>query len=405
MLINQIFEIDSCDDAELGIKRTSKLEYRISYDDEKEMKAIVFIIGGMGANANISFLDFDREYIAKKFDVVTVNVFYHCFSMRFSKDVKYSAIKIFTSEDLEKLGEALFSVGINFSDLTIRNSLQYAILLEQRITQLKETGRLPMEYRAVITSTFIPPNEEYQNYALMPAIDHINVLKDLMKKFPNFKNLPKIYGGGSYGGVVALMCSKIAPWYVDGIIDNSLAVLPPLKRLIGREIGECEYVEGSKNLIIEFFLKSYWTRKDINSPYYLHNENYIIRSFLNKEHLILQHKINSNIIYVSYHSKHDTFTPADYKIQLYEFYKFLKLDATLNLIKDESQVDGKFIKSLEHGLRMTDKALFRKELSLMLEKLQGRKSLMQENSISYPCENKVFTFKDVGDKFELEIKD
>ncbi|EIB81393.1 MULTISPECIES: DUF2920 family protein, partial [Campylobacter] len=25
--------------------------------------------------------------------------------------------------------------------------------------------------------------------------------------------------------------------------------------------------------------------------------------------------------------------------------------------------------------------------------------------ISYPCGNKVFTFKDVGDKFELEIKD
>ncbi|ECL4422921.1 DUF2920 family protein, partial [Campylobacter jejuni] len=48
---------------------------------------------------------------------------------------------------------------------------------------------------------------------------------------------------------------------------------------------------------------------------------------------------------------------------------------------------------------------FRKELPLMLEKLQKRKSLMQENSISYPCGNKVFIFKDAGDKFELEIKD
>ncbi len=39
------------------------------------------------------------------------------------------------------------------------------------------------------------------------------------------------------------------------------------------------------------------------------------------------------------------------------------------------------------------------------EKLQKRKSFMQENSISYPCGNKVFIFKDVGDKFELVIKD
>ncbi|HEF3461735.1 TPA: DUF2920 family protein, partial [Campylobacter coli] len=29
MLINQTFEIDSCDDVELNIKRTSKFEYRI----------------------------------------------------------------------------------------------------------------------------------------------------------------------------------------------------------------------------------------------------------------------------------------------------------------------------------------------------------------------------------------
>ncbi|MBZ7959053.1 DUF2920 family protein, partial [Campylobacter molothri] len=79
MLINKTYEISSCDDVELNIKRTSKLEYHMTYDDEKQMKAIVFVIGGYGANANISFLDFDREYIAKKFDVVVVNVFYHCF--------------------------------------------------------------------------------------------------------------------------------------------------------------------------------------------------------------------------------------------------------------------------------------------------------------------------------------
>ncbi len=84
MLINQTFEIDSCDDVELGIKRTSKLEYRISYDDEKDIKAIVFIVGGFGANANISFLDFDREYIAKNFDVVGT-----CFLSLFLCKTKY----------------------------------------------------------------------------------------------------------------------------------------------------------------------------------------------------------------------------------------------------------------------------------------------------------------------------
>ncbi len=39
----------------------------------------------------------------------------------------------------------------------------------------------------------------------------------------------------------------------------------------------------------------------------------------------------------------------------------------------------------------------------MLEKLQGRKSFMQENSISYPCGDQKFIFEDDKDKFTLII--
>ncbi|EAL9709217.1 DUF2920 family protein, partial [Campylobacter coli] len=93
-----------------------------------------------------------------------------------------------------------------------------------------------------------------------------------------------------------------------------------------------------------------------------------------------------------------------FKQQTMQILKILGYDVSLNLI-DENKIDGKFIKNLDHGCGIPDKALFRKELPLMLKKLQGRKSFMQENSISYPCGNKVFIFKDVGDKFELVIKD
>nr|WP_261006423.1 DUF2920 family protein [Campylobacter jejuni] len=195
MLINQTFEIDSCDDVELGIKRTSKLEYRISYDDEKDIKAIVFIVGGFGANANISFLDFDREYIAKKFDVVAVYVFYHCFCHRRSNIEKYSAITMFTKEDVSNLSQALLDIGIKI-DVDIQNAHQCYELLNQNITTLKSQGRLAQNYQAKLSSTFIPPNGDYQNFGIMPAIDHINALKDLVKRFPKFADLPKIYGGG-----------------------------------------------------------------------------------------------------------------------------------------------------------------------------------------------------------------
>ncbi|EAJ6790123.1 DUF2920 family protein [Campylobacter coli] len=402
MLINQTFEIDSCDDVELGIKRTSKLEYRISYDDEKEMKAIVFIIGGYGANANIHFLDSYRNYIAKNFDVVTINVFYHCFCQRRSDVLKYDASAKFLEEDLENFSKVLNDFNIDSRNLNSNNALEYYHHLDHYITTLKSQGKLAQNYQAKFTSTFIPPNGDYQNYGIMAAIDHINALKDLVKCFPKFADLPKIYGGGSYGGYLALLIAKIAPWYVDGVIDNSGSAVPPLNYILGREMESgCDYVLNSSHILIQCFLKTHWTRKE-NSPYFFNNENYFIRTLLNKDHLILQSQKNKNIIYVSYHSKEDSLTPANFKEQTMQILKILGYDVSLNLI-DENKIDGKFIKNLDHGCGIPDKALFRKELPLMLEKLQGRKSLMQENSISYPCGNKVFTFKDVENQLKLII--
>ncbi|ETC95376.1 DUF2920 family protein [Campylobacter coli] len=403
MLINQTFEIDSCDDVELNIKRTSKLEYRISYDDEKDIKAIVFIVGGFGANANISFLDFDREYIAKNFDVVAVHVFYHCFCQRRSDVEKYSAFTMFTKDDVSNLSQALLEIGVNIN-VNLENAQQCYELLNQNITTLKSQRKLAQNYQAKFTSTFIPPNGDYQNYGIMAALDHINALKDLVKRFPKLADLPKIYGGGSYGGYLALLIAKIAPWYVDGVIDNSGTVLPLLRYIIGRDLEQFDFIFNHPNTLIEMFTKTYWTREDENSPYFFANENYMIRSLLNSSHLIIQVNVNKNIVLVSYHSSKDEFNTSKDKQTLFLVYKELGYDATLHLIKDESEIDGRFIKDLNHGMRITDRALFRKELPLMLEKLQKRKSFMQENSISYPCGNKVFTFKDVGDKFVLCIK-
>ncbi|EAH8542103.1 DUF2920 family protein [Campylobacter coli] len=403
MLINQIFEIDSCDDEELEIRRKSKLEYRVSYDDEKEMKAIVFMVRGFGANKNISFLDFDREYIAKKFDVVVINVFYHCFSHRQSIEPRYSASVTFQDKDIQNLKFAFDRLGINFKydSTNILGSLGY---LDNIIQDLKNQDKIGVDFKLSLTGTLVPPNGEYQNYGIMAAIDHINALKDLVKRFPKFAHLPKIYGGGSYGGYLSLLVAKVAPWYVDGIIDNSGAVLPLLISIIGNDLNTGDFIFREKNIDLFCSTVTHWTRTDDASPYFFGNENYMIRALLNSSHLQIQTKNNNNIIFISYHSAKDGFGTSKDKETLFEIYKALGYDAKLHLIKDESQIDGRFIKDLKHGMRITDKALFRKELPLMLEKLQGRKSLMQEKSISYPCGNKAFTFKDVGNKFELAIK-
>ncbi|ECR2865533.1 DUF2920 family protein [Campylobacter jejuni] len=403
MLINQTFEIDSCDDVELNIKRTSKLEYRISYDDEKDIKAIVFVIGGYGANANISFLDFDREYIAKNFDVVVVHVFYHCFCARQSIDQKYNPKLIPNQDDLERVNGILKNINLGHLSVNKDNFEQIIPLIEQKVNKMKQAGLVDESQKIELSCDFIPPNGDYQNYGIMAAIDHINALKDLVKRFPKFADLPKIYGGGSYGGYLALLIAKIAPWYVDGVIDNSGTVLPLLECIIGKDLSRPEFFFSDLNKLVGMFIKTYWTREDERLSYFFTNENYMIRSLLNSSHLTIQASVNKNIILVSYHSLKDPFNTAKDKQTLFLAYKELGYDATLHLIKDESEIDGRFIKDLNHGMRITDKALFRKELPLMLEKLQKRKSFMQENSISYPCGNKVFTFKDVENQLKLII--
>ncbi|EJG8402809.1 DUF2920 family protein [Campylobacter jejuni] len=402
MLINQTFEIDSCDDVELGIKRTSKLEYRISYDDEKDLKAIVFVIGGYGANANIYFLDSYRNYIAKNFDVVTINVFYHCFCQRRSDVEKYSTLADFTKDDLKLIEKVLRKYNIPCDQLANNTVVSHCEYLSEIMTELKMLNRLPYDFEERLSATFIPPNGDYQNYGIMAAIDHINALKDLVKRFPEFADLPKIYGGGSYGGYLSLLIAKIAPWYVDGVIDNSGVCLPFLAHILGRDMNQGEFVFEGDNNRIYCFVQKYWTR-NINSSYYFGDENYLIRAVLNSNHLKIQASMNNNTIFISYHSMQDMGAPVQNKIELYKCYQELGYDATLYLVKDENDIDGRFIKSLEHGLRMTDKALFRKELPLMLEKLQGRKFDMSKNSITYPCKDKQFIFKDKDDKFELEI--
>ncbi|EGK8129752.1 DUF2920 family protein, partial [Campylobacter lari] len=151
MLINQTYFIDSCDDVELNIKRESKLEYRITYDDSKQMKAIVFIIGGYGANANIHFLESYRKFIAKKFDVVAVNVFYHCFCQRVSDVDKYSATTTFMEDDLPFLKEVLENFKIPSSKLDTNNAHMHYDYLYNTITNLKEKKLLDVNYRVSLS--------------------------------------------------------------------------------------------------------------------------------------------------------------------------------------------------------------------------------------------------------------
>lgn len=405
MLVNETFFINSCDDEELDIKRTSKLEYRLSFDDEKEIKALVFITLGTGSNTNISFIDFDREYLAKNFPVAVVSVFYHCFCVRPNPtEERYSAKVNYENQDVINIFKTFKDFHFNPANSNPYEINRHLIDFNAYLSKLKQKSIMDKEARAVVSAIFYPPNDEYQNYGIMSAIDHINALKDLCKRYPKFKTLPKLWGGGSYGGYLALFIAKIAPWYVDAALDNSGSALPVLDYIIGRDLNKPEaHIKQWDNLWFNMFVKTKWNAKDENSPYFFSKEHYKIRSLLVSTHLELQAKKNEEQILISYHSKHDEFGTAKDKEILFNAYKELGLDATLHLIKDEKEIDKRYIKNLKHSLGMSDRALFRKELPPLLERFEGKKFRLKKDSISYICGNLTYTFKDKGDKFKLDF--
>ena len=408
MLVDESYEILSCDDIELGIKRSSPLSFYSCYDNAKDAKALLVIIPGLGEDSNLGYRANLMQTMAEAYDV---SVDYHCIGNRPQLGAKFGLDDI----DREILTRELSSIGINLPiDLKSIDCHEKVDLLlkflSKEITIRKERGILPADFRLNASITMVPTKNEYQNFGVMQAMDVLNAVLYTKKYINNakFEHLPVIMVGSSHGGYLAHMCAKIAPWLVDAVIDNSSYAIF-LWRLIGfgKEINFTNYFcFGTdtlyQNLYIYFFDKTYWTLNE-KSPYYFIDAREEIRNILNLDHLNVQSGYKKPI-YVSYHCICDKeIAPAKDKIELYEALKKLKFDATLHMIKDGSEVDGKFIKFLAHG--MSYKLLLQKELPSMMEKILSQKNKKSSKSIEYKCGDTIYKFSEVLDQINLEILD
>ncbi|OSQ25764.1 hypothetical protein CCON61_03590 [Campylobacter concisus] len=413
MLVDGSYEISSCDDIELGIKRSFPLSFYSCYDDAKDAKALLVIIPGLGEDSNLGYRANLMQTMAETYDVACISVDYHCIGNRPQLGAKFGLDDI----DREILTRELSSIGINLPiDLKSIDCHEKVDLLlkflSKEITIRKERGILPADFRLNASITMVPTKNEYQNFGVMQAMDVLNSVLYTKKYINNakFEHLPVIMVGSSHGGYLAHMCAKIAPWLVDAVIDNSSYAIF-LWRLIGfgKEIDFTNYFcFGTdtlyQNLYIYFFDKTYWTLNE-KSPYYFIDAREEIRNILDLDHLNVQSSYKKPI-YVSYHCIFDKeIAPAKDKIELYEALKKLKFDATLHMVKDESEVDGKFIKFLAHGMGMSYKLLLQKELPSMMEKILSQKNKKSGKSIEYKCGDMIYKFSEVLDQINLEILD
>ncbi|EPA5541504.1 DUF2920 family protein [Campylobacter coli] len=410
MIVSKTYEIDSCDDVELDIKRESKLEFKLWYDDEKEIKALVFIIPGLGGDVDENYREHLAEFVAGEFNVAVVSVNYHCIGNRPQTGSS------FFMDDIDKL-----ILKTSCEALNIQVNLDKLNSLEELSSTLKEVDHILEEqknqklinpnFKLSIHLSLQPTKNEYQNFGVMQAQDLLNAALYLKAHAPFDTmggGIPVIMIGSSHGGYLAHLAAKIAPWLVDGVLDNS-AYAKFLWRVVGfgKEIDFMQYSEFST---FDFFhhinthcsTKTFWTSNS-SSPRFFSPARRKIRNLLEEDHLLEQSKYLKTC-FISYHSLYDEYVSLKEKTMLYEELEKLGFDATLCSITKESQVDGKFIKNLNHGMGIPVKLLIKKELPLMLEKIkQNLKKDYKEKYISYPCEDLLYQFSEKDDKILLKI--
>jgi len=386
MIVTQTRQISSCHDFELDVARTTKLHYDIAYPSEGKADAVVFIIAGFGEDTNSEYLQKLRRYAAETFNVVAVSVYYHCFYSRPNNgaSLEFDDIDIAVLQDVIARYEVDFSAVQHITKEHVLEHLNAVFSARKKAQTMEESAQV------MVPMTLVPHNGEYQNFGLMQAVDHMNVLLDIQRHFDVVcEKTTTIFLGSSHGGYIASLCAKIAPQLVDVVIDNSSYVTPNLQYIVGKErnINAPEYLVYHKHLRLHCFVQTLWTT-NTQSPYCFSQDRYRIRDLSDTGHLHRHvEAAQGSIRYIAYHSTEDMLASPREKEQFYRNLQDLGFSATLHLV-DNSMIDGRFIKTLEHGMQMSIKELMNRELPQVLNDAprviqRGREFCCQCDTLTY----------------------
>ena len=409
MYQSKSYEITSTDDIELGIKRKSKLEFKVSFDDTKPMKALFVFINGIRSADYAGYEEHFAEFVVKEFEVAVLRVDYHCIGFRpqtgatFYMDKKDKEIFARQVNIIEKVCRTSIGLPQNFlNDEIIDEEESYKNLnsLDKIIQTLKNQNRAAPNALAPLSISLQPTKDEYNNFGIMQALDIINSIYFVRKNSAKFKlsKTPKtLLFGTSHGGYLGFLCAKFAPWLIDAVVENSGYVVVPLRFYsVGKDIDFVQFCEvetnSFENITLCTFTKTHFTA-DTNLPNFFCKARLDIRNPLNESQLKTQAKHQNKPIFVSYHSVRDGLDSAQNKEKFFQILQNSGFEASLRVVKDESEIDGKFIKNLEHGMGMSMKSLIKKELPPLLARHFTHEK-DEKREIAYKSENLEYKFKE-----------
>ncbi len=333
-------------DVELGFER-KPIEYFATFPDNgiNNDTGLILVIPGWGDRADFEYQkDKLRPYLSNKYNCISVGVNYfgaklHALAGNESK---------FQILDSNRFATSVYNMfGISQQDYIIKGVLQLDIL--SRILAARGIKSLGMEFRLALRNRL--DTNEYQSFGFLPAIDHIQVLGEVLEKYKiNRKRL--IAFGSSYGGYIALLLGKFAPNTFSVIIDNSGFIkssLPDIATVeLGRESGKVN-VNGVDYPRVPY---SPWTIGDETSPYYFSDSHRCIRNLLLSEHIT-----KTPTKYYIFHSMEDAIVPVKDNDAFCAMLKEREVEVSYKVV-NANDIDGRLFKNLNHGMNASLRGIF-----------------------------------------------
>ncbi|EAJ2127221.1 DUF2920 family protein, partial [Campylobacter upsaliensis] len=182
MLVDKSYLIKSCDDVELGIKRESKLEFRLCWEDSEPVRLLLVLNQGLGDDINNSFFKLIMQALAKKHNAAVIAANYHNIGNRPQTGAKIG-MDDFDKNIVEQFCK-VNGIPLHPDFKTSEFAFNIHQILSNFIKIAKENGVVAKDFQLAMSATLFPARNEYNNFGIMSALDILNALFYIQKNPP-----------------------------------------------------------------------------------------------------------------------------------------------------------------------------------------------------------------------------
>lgn len=334
-------------DFELGTRRAVPVTYTAQLPETPKADGLVFLIAGFGGDKDEALMELTRRHIAAKHNLIVVSVRAHCHFCRMSQSTPEMPVELQIDPwSIAKAIGALVLQGDSLEGLTSADETSTLRFLKSK-----------KDHNFQLDATLVPPGDDYQNFGVLAALDHLKVLSHLIDEEELvFDTANVVLAGTSHGAYIAHLMQKFAPNTISAIIDSSSfpEVMPTYLGFGGVELR-------AKDDNLEFICatKTYWTNEFIGAPSYFGLDQTNIRHLAYPPHMqaVKSATVGRKCQVRMIHSVQDRLVSIHLKRHHANLLRAYGHNVVLHEA-GEADVDGKYITTLEHGLGISLNKMF-----------------------------------------------